>query len=288
MRGRTPKAVVDGVVDRVSRLPRPAPPLLGVQVPTADPPQPVWPTQSLLGRLRTFTRDELLSVGTVVRYPADRVVVQQGATDDHALLLLDGIVKVQITDETGDTALLGVRGPGDLVGEMAALDRKPRSATVVTCGDVIAKLITSTELMVFLHRRNDAFIALITLLNERLRWANDRRRDFLSRPAAERVARVLAELVLTYGREEQVGWTLGIPLTKVELASIAGMKPRTAEKAFSDLRKAGVVVSHLRRDVLVPDLAALRAFAGLPTATTRSIQVGEEVIGSLHAAGVGE
>jgi DNA-binding transcriptional regulator YhcF (GntR family) len=55
---------------------------------------------------------------------------------------------------------------------------------------------------------------------------------------------------------------LGIPLTKVELASIAGMKPRTAEKAFSDLRKAGVVVSHLRRDVLVPDLAGLRKFAG--------------------------
>ncbi|CCH34834.1 helix-turn-helix domain-containing protein [Actinosynnema sp. NPDC047251] len=90
-----------------------------------------------------------------------------------------------------------------------------------------------------------------------------RRRDFLSHTAAERVARVLAELVGSYGREERGGWTLGIPLTKVELASIAGMKPRTAEKAFSDLRKAGVVVSHYRRDLLVPDLGRLWAFAGL-------------------------
>ena len=39
------------------------------------------------------------------------------------------------------------------------------------------------------------------------------------------------------------------------------MKPRTAEKAFSDLRKAGVVISHYRRDVLVPDLDHLRRFA---------------------------
>ncbi|MEU5695420.1 Crp/Fnr family transcriptional regulator [Actinosynnema sp. NPDC020468] len=220
-----------------------------------------WPVTSLLGRLRETTRRELLNIGTVVRYAADREVIEQDAKDTHALLLLDGVVKVQTIDEAGDTALLAIRSAGDLVGEMAALDRKPRSATVVTCGEVTAKLISSTELMSFLYRRNDVFVELITLTNDRLRWANQRRRDLLSHPASQRVARVLAELVRIYGREEAVGWTLGIPLTKVELASIAGMKPRTAEKAFSDLRKAGVVVSHLRRDVLVPDLDALRAFA---------------------------
>lgn len=225
------------------------------------PPDPPWPTNSLLGRLRDTTRQELLNIGTVVRYSADREVIEQDASDTHVLLLLDGVVKVQTTDETGDTALLAIRVAGDLVGEMSALDQKPRSATVVTCGDVLAKMITSAELMSFLARRTDVFVELVGMISDRLRWANQRRRDFLSHPASERVARVLFELVLTYGREEAVGWALGIPLTKVELASIAGMKPRTAEKAFSDLRKAGVVVSHLRRDVVVPDMERLREFA---------------------------
>jgi CRP/FNR family transcriptional regulator, cyclic AMP receptor protein len=225
---------------------------------------PVWPTSSLLGRLRDSTRQELLSIGTLVRYAADKEVIEQDASDTHVLLLLEGVVKVQTTDETGDTALLAIRVAGDLVGEMAALDQKPRSATVVTCGDVVAKMISSRELMAFLHRHTDVLVELIGMINDRLRWANERRRDFLSHPAAERVARVLCELVQTYGREESPGaWTLGIPLTKVELASIAGMKPRTAEKAFSDLRKAGVVVSHLRRDVHVPNLERLRQFAGV-------------------------
>lgn len=222
-----------------------------------------WPVRTLMDRLRPATRQELLGIGALVRYPADRRVIEQGATDNHALLLLDGVVKVQVTDESGETGLLGVRGRGDLVGEMAAMDGRPRSATVVTCGDVVALLITSKELMAFLHRRTDMFVELITMLNERLRWVNDRRRDFLARPAAERVARVLAELVGTHGTEQAGGWVLGIPLTKVELASIAGMKPRTAEKAFSDLRKAGVVVSHVRRDVLIPDLDRLRRFGGM-------------------------
>ncbi|MFD9736908.1 Crp/Fnr family transcriptional regulator [Umezawaea sp. NPDC059074] len=220
-----------------------------------------WPSNSLLGRLRDAPRQELLNIGTVVRYPADKEVIEQDASDTHVLLLLDGVVKVQASDETGNTALLAIRVAGDLVGEMSALDQKPRSATVVTCGDVVAKMISSAELTAFLHRRNDAFVELFAMTNDRLRWANQRRRDFLSHPAAERVARVVYELVQTYGREETEGWVLGIPLTKVELASIAGMKPRTAEKAFSDLRKAGVVVSHLRRNVVVPDLQRLREFA---------------------------
>ncbi|CCH31433.1 Crp/Fnr family transcriptional regulator [Actinosynnema sp. NPDC047251] len=253
---------------------KPAIPLTRGAVPRQYPPRllapgsglatdPQWPDHSLLGRLRDHTRQELLTVGTVVRYAADRELIEQDAHDTHAFLLLDGVVKVQVTDEAGDTAVLAIRVAGDLVGEMAALDHKPRSATVVTCGDVVAKLITSAELMAFLHRRNDMFVELISVIDDQLRWANKRRRDFLSHTAAERVARVLAELVGSYGREERGGWTLGIPLTKVELASMAGMKPRTAEKAFSDLRKAGVVVSHYRRDVLVPDLDHLRRFARL-------------------------
>ncbi|WP_309110891.1 cyclic nucleotide-binding domain-containing protein [Saccharothrix sp.] len=222
---------------------------------------PQWPANSLLGRLRDHTRQELLTIGTVVRYAGERELIEQDARDTHAFLLLDGMVKVQVTDEAGDTAVLAVRVAGDLVGEMAALDHKPRSATVVTCGDVVAKLITSAELTGFMHRHNDMFVELIGVIDDQLRWANKRRRDFLSHSAAERVARVLAELVGSYGREERGGWTPGIPLTKVELASIAGMKPRTAEKAFSDLRKAGVVISHYRRDVLIPDLDHLRRFA---------------------------
>ncbi|GAA3464193.1 hypothetical protein GCM10018963_62060 [Saccharothrix longispora] len=224
---------------------------------------PEWPVGTLLARLRETSRQELINLGTTVRYAADREIIVQDAKDTHAFLLLDGVVKVMVADETGDTAVLTVRVAGDLVGEMAAMDHKPRSATVVTCGDVVAKLITSAELHSFLHRRNEGFVELIGVIDDQLRWANRRRRDFLSHTASERVARVLAEMVRAHGRQEVGGWVLGIPLTKVELASIAGMKPRTAEKAFADLRKAGVVVSHLRRDVVVPDLEALRRFARL-------------------------
>ncbi|MFD9740093.1 Crp/Fnr family transcriptional regulator [Umezawaea sp. NPDC059074] len=234
------------------------------------PPELGWPAHSLLGRLRDSSRRELLEIGAVVRFPDDEEIIEQDATDTHALLLLDGVVKVQASDETGNTALLAIRVAGDIVGEMSALDGRPRSASVLTCGNVVALMISSSEFTAFLQRRNDAFIELFAMINDQLRWSDQRRRDFLSFPAAERVARVVCELVRTYGRQEPEGWVLGIPLTKVELASLAGMKPRTAEKAFSDLRKAGVVVSHLRRNVVVPDLDRLYEFSAVASPETGS------------------
>lgn len=220
---------------------------------------PEWPYRSLLGRLRETTRQELLELGAPIRFAAGREVLRQGAHDSHALLLLRGVVKVQVVDEAGETALLGLKAAGDLVGEMAALDGKPRSATVISCGEVEARFINRHELSAFLSRHTDVLVELVNIGQARLRWANERRREMPS-PAATRVARVLAELVREHGRQERNGWVLGFPLTKVELASIAGMKPRTAEKSFRDLRKAGLVVTGVRRDVLVPDLERLREF----------------------------
>ncbi|GAA1340931.1 Crp/Fnr family transcriptional regulator [Saccharothrix algeriensis] len=218
-----------------------------------------WPRGSLLGRLPESTRQELLDLGSAVRYAPGREMVRQGATDSYALLLRKGAVKVRTVDEAGRTTLLTVKTAGDIVGEMAALDGNPRSASVIACDAVEADFITRPALLAFLSRHSTVFVELINIGSAHLRWANDRRRE-LPGPAATRIARVLAELVEAHGREEPTGWVLGFPLTKVELASIAGMKPRTAEKSFGELRRAGVVVTGVRRDVLVPDLERLRSF----------------------------
>ena len=50
-------------------------------------------------------------------------------------------------------------------------------------------------------------------------------------------------------------------MTNVELASIAGMKARTAEQAFGRLRDAGIVLTGTRRVLLVPHIDRLTTTA---------------------------
>jgi CRP/FNR family transcriptional regulator, cyclic AMP receptor protein len=221
-----------------------------------------YPPASLLGRLSDRTREDFLSVGVSEGRPTGATIINQGEEDSSALLLLHGSVKVQATDPTGERTLLGIRVGGDLVGEMAALDVGPRSATVISCTDILFKRISRAELRNFLARHPDAAIEVASMISERLRWS-DRRRIEHGRPASVRVARVLVDLYEAYGTRNGLRWDLGVPLTREELASIAGIKLSTAEKIIRNFQQDGLV-SGRYRGIAVLDMTRLRVHAEIP------------------------
>jgi CRP-like cAMP-binding protein len=67
-------------------------------------------------------RSALSARGRRRRYVRHTRVFCEGDPSDFVLVILEGRVKLAVTTEDGDESLLGVRGPGDLVGELAALD----------------------------------------------------------------------------------------------------------------------------------------------------------------------
>ena len=61
-----------------------------------------------------------------VRYGANRLIVSQGARRDSFFVIAEGIARVRRGSRT-----IGRLGLGDFFGEMALLDGRPRSASVV-------------------------------------------------------------------------------------------------------------------------------------------------------------
>jgi CRP/FNR family transcriptional regulator, cyclic AMP receptor protein len=222
---------------------------------------PQWPEATLLGRVRASSRAELLSLGVPREYPPRRRIIRQWEESRYAALLVAGIVKVVGSVRAGSEALLDIRVGGDLVGEMSALDGQPRSASVVACGAVQARLIRHGDLKGFLDRHPDVAQEISRIISLRLRWANRRRLDFLAHDATTRTARVLVELADTYGRRTAEGTDLGLELTQAEIASIAGVAQATAEKALHAVEHADLIRRGYRR-IVVTDLERLRHFAG--------------------------
>ena len=219
----------------------------------------LWPAASLLGRLPPRPRRELLDLGTVVRFALGQVMLRQGEPGRAAYLLLHGCVKV-LGNEGDREPLLSIRVGGDLVGDMAVLSGKPRSATVVTCSETVARVIAGDEFRAYLLRFPEASIEIAGMLCERLRWSNERRVDFATLDPRPRVARVLLALVETYGNMAEGGWDLGAPLTQEEIASLAGIRLPTAEKVLRSFAEAGLVRLGYRK-IIVVERSVLRGIA---------------------------
>lgn len=85
----------------------------------------------ILAGIDASKRESLVArLQTRVFEPGD-VIVQQGEPSDGAFLIASGQVQVSSTDGDGDRVVIADLGPGDVVGEISLLLRRPANADVL-------------------------------------------------------------------------------------------------------------------------------------------------------------
>jgi CRP/FNR family cyclic AMP-dependent transcriptional regulator len=194
------------------------------------------------------------------RFARGSVIMRSGDDSASAYVLLEGRVKIAAPDDEGREAVLGFRGPGDVVGELAALDGRPRSSTVAALEPVVALAVPRVDFDRLVNQRPGVGKALIAVLAARLRAADSERADFGTHDVLGRVARRLIELAERYGEETGGGIAISLPLTQEDLAGWTGSSREAVSKALSTLRGLGCVETH-RRGLVVADIETLRNYA---------------------------
>ena len=101
--------------------------------------------------------------------PAGKVIIKQGSTAFEACVLLQGTVTIE-----RDGQLLETAGPGASFGELAMLDKRPRSATVKAETDVILGVIGPRDFDAALEEVPGLAKALLVSMARRLRSMDER------------------------------------------------------------------------------------------------------------------
>jgi CRP-like cAMP-binding protein len=208
--------------------------------------------------LSDTARDHLLQQGSLVRYPGPvKVLFREGEESRFVVVILRGVVKVTGSTEGRLDAMLAIRMGGDAVGEFAAVDHLPRSATATTCGPLIARVIKAGDFLDCIRRDPDISHAVNKSIVAKMRVASARRVEFSGSDVPTRVARVLLQLAQSYGIEDGNKSVIASPLTQTELASLAVASPPAVHRVLRRLRDEGIVATKYR-SITVLDLDGLR------------------------------
>ncbi|MEU8953925.1 Crp/Fnr family transcriptional regulator [Streptomyces sp. NPDC048518] len=213
-----------------------------------------------LARLESADRSTLLGLGHVLDFAPRSVLLYEREPSSHVLFLVKGWSKVTAAAPNGYEALLALRGPGDVIGESAALTGRPRSATVTALEPVRAVALEREQFTDFLSRSPSVSFALLGLTSDRTRAADRRRLEYASMSVRERFAVLLLELARTHGRRTDEGIELCVPLSKQELAGSVGASREAIQRLLKELRTRGVVVTG-RRELLIVRPDVLRRIA---------------------------
>jgi CRP-like cAMP-binding protein len=217
----------------------------------------IFAEEPLLSTLRAADRAALLAVAAPRSYQPGRVLMQQGVREDFVVAITDGWAVVRTEAGNGRSLTLGLCGPQDLVGELAALDGQPRSATVSALTLVQGRVLPGPRFHGFLREHPQASVAILRGMALRLRATDGQSRDLATLPVLQRLARLLLGLDETDARSAVVG-----RFTQQELATAIGATRESVAKSLASLRSRGAL-STGDRQVRVLDRAAIAAIAQL-------------------------
>jgi CRP/FNR family transcriptional regulator, cyclic AMP receptor protein len=195
--------------------------------------------------------------GSPRQYARDQALMYVDQVPSEVLVILDGWVKVSATTPAGKTVLLALRGPGELVGELSALDEAPRSASIVAIEPVQALAVPYARFKAFLLDHPEHALTLLQQLGARLRDADAKRVQLAAYTTTGRVAFCLLELCDRFGEHAEGVVEITLPLSQEELASWAGASLESVGRALQQMRGLGWIETR-RRAIRVLDRQALQ------------------------------
>jgi CRP/FNR family transcriptional regulator, nitrogen oxide reductase regulator len=210
-------------------------------------PQPASSTIALLARLPLLaglSEQDLAVLAQHVRlnrYEREADIFHQGEPCDRVHVLREGRVKIVHHEADGREVILEVVSPGEVFGgTVLFMPSHPATARAMTDADVLS---FAREVYVQLLSQQPAISQrLIRMLGARLHSMMG-----LQIMAGERVERRLAHILIKLadraGRPDPDGVLITVPLSRQDLADMAGTTLETAIRTMSRFRAQGWIVT---------------------------------------------
>jgi CRP/FNR family transcriptional regulator, cyclic AMP receptor protein len=182
--------------------------------------------------------DEIADLLIERRYPHRATVFEEGSVGEYMYVIRDGEVKVSKMSDDGREKVLEMLGPGDFVGEMALLDRAPRSASVKATSDCVLLALSRNDFLGLLRRNPDISLELVRELARRLRETDEEVRGLLFERVEGRTRRVLRRMA-TQPAPGRPHLLITGSVTHQQLADLVGTSRETITRVVKGLKGRG-------------------------------------------------
>jgi signal transduction histidine kinase len=198
---------------------------------------------------RGLSRKELVDLREIARekqFAGGSPIFHEGDLGDGLYVIKDGLVEIAHTVGAEVRHVFSQLGPGEIFGEMAVIEQRPRSATALALRDTQLYFIPRAEMRMLLQQSPGLAFNVLQEISRRLREFNQRHLSEL----------VQAESLAVIGRFAQsIVHDLKNPLSIIGLSSeifgMSSVSPEIRAKAQSRIRKQVERINDMVSDILI-------------------------------------
>lgn len=187
--------------------------------------------------------ERLVSDLRLREFDKDDIIFRQGDESRELYILLKGKVRIYKISPSGNETSIDIFSVNDVIGELAAIDSSPRSATGKAIGKVSLLTMSHERFLYHLENVPGLALGLARLLSQKLRWTASFAESVAQFDAAGRLLHILLYYVERYGKEIEAGkqYSVDLALNQTDLASMVGARREWVNRLLSDWRKRGLL-----------------------------------------------
>lgn len=235
------------------------------RVNSCEPPPGLMPVRqhdAVADQIIRRVSQTLRGIGRQQGFHRGDFLMRCGARSDEVLLIETGAVKAILSAENGAESILGIYGPGELIGELGVMNGRPRSATVIAYLDGVALHVPRTSFLRLFERDREVRTLVNDTLWRRLHNADRRQLALASLDVPTRVATQLLAWAKDHGVRAGTGLSVR-GFTHRDLAQVVTASEKSVDAALKLLRSSGLLQTG-RCWYMLPDPARLERLLGQP------------------------
>ncbi|TAM96986.1 MAG: Crp/Fnr family transcriptional regulator [Rhizobiaceae bacterium] len=194
--------------------------------------------------------DEVRQSASRKRLARREVLYHQGDAALNLYVVVVGRLRATQTTEEGNQIALRYLGPGELAGYavLAGIPRYP--GTVVAVEDTHLFVWPANAMRQLMGRHAQIALNAVAVLGSRYQETQLRLRELSSETVEHRIAHALLRLANQAGRRTAQGTEICFPLSRQDIAELAGTTLHTVSRTLSAWEKEGIVLSAHRHVVV--------------------------------------
>jgi CRP/FNR family cyclic AMP-dependent transcriptional regulator len=164
-------------------------------------------------------------------YPKRAIVVTEGGESEAFFFILEGRIKIYVSEREGKEAILSIEGPGEYFGELSLIDNSPRSASAITLEPSYLSVVSRANFERCFVERPSLALKLIRSLAFRVRSLTDEVKHLSLHDVYGRLSHTLLKLA----EDKEGKLMIEQPLTHQDLASMVGASREMVSRIMKDL-----------------------------------------------------
>jgi CRP-like cAMP-binding protein len=209
---------------------------------------------SVLNPLSAEEKEELALGSFMAFAQRGETIFLAGSRSDIVAVVGSGFVKMTKTSHTGQGVAMELLGPGQAFGILVAVEGRAYPLSAIAITDTWYLKLPTPAFMKVYKSSDGLKDHIVRTIGPRIRRAHEMMSRLSSGRVDERIAAVLLILADSYGTRENQKIQLQVPLTRQDIAEMAGTTVETTIRTMSRWQKDGMIKTEHKEITILDEI----------------------------------